>query len=64
VESELTESRGRSSRKKRQITPNVYKDQELGEEKKFLKKKRKIMKIKRGSNVLWTEEEVGFLIYF
>ncbi len=64
MESESTESKGRSSRKKRQITPNNYKDQELGEEKKFLKKKRKIMKIKRGSNVLWTEEEVSFLYIF
>ena len=59
LEEENIESFGNYVRTKRQVKPKVYKELDEETEKVFLKKKRKIMKIKRGSNVLWTEEEVS-----
>ncbi len=59
IDGESPESSGSSVRRKRQVKPKAYNEIDEERENKFLKKKRKIMKIKRGSNVLWTEEEVS-----
>lgn len=51
-----------ATKTKRKISIKNYNEDNKEENKNYLKKKRGLMKIKRGSNVLWTEEEVNINI--